>query len=235
MKFRFHLIVLLMSAVAQMAVAQNSAPVRLIKGSVLDTSGAVIPGADVAVTTKDGRTIAQGVTDSAGNFSFSDLPAGSYVVDVTKQGFREIRQEAKVGSITHQQLRVVLPVATVTQEVTVGASDSGAALSTEISQNQSSNSIDRDALDRIPVFDQDYITTMSRFLDADATGTNGVTLVVNGVEANGPGVTAECEDQSESIYGVVLEARPGADRDHNQGGNAAISRFGKFPLSRCVV
>src|ERR1039458_5431589 len=45
------------------------------------------------------------------------------------------------------------------------------------------------ALDRIPVFDQDYITTMSRFLDDNATGTNGVTLVVNGIEANGPGVT----------------------------------------------
>jgi len=28
--------------------------------------------------------------------------------------------------------------------------------------------------------DQDYITTMLRFLDADSTGTNGVTLVVNG-------------------------------------------------------
>src|SRR5258708_4430931 len=30
---------------------------------------------------------------------------------------------------------------------------------------------------------------MSRFLDDNATGTNGVTLVVNGIEANGPGVT----------------------------------------------
>jgi len=31
---------------------------------------------------------------------------------------------------------------------------------------------------------------MSRFLDDNATGTNGVTLVVNGIEANGPGVTS---------------------------------------------
>jgi hypothetical protein len=30
---------------------------------------------------------------------------------------------------------------------------------------------------------------MSRFLDDKATGTNGVTLIVNGIEANGPGVT----------------------------------------------
>jgi len=62
-------------------------------------------------------------------------------------------------------------------------------VSTETSENQNNNAIDRDALDRVPVFDQDYITTMSRFLDDSATGTNGITLVVNGIEANGPGVT----------------------------------------------
>jgi hypothetical protein len=214
MKFRFQLIVLLMSAVAQMAVAQNSAVVRSIKGSVADPSGAVIPGAEVVVITRDGRTIAHGMTDNAGNFSFANLPAGTYLVDVTRQGFREIRQEAKVGSGSHQQLRVVLPVASVTEEVTVGASDNAAAVSTEISQNQSSNSIDRDALDRIPVFDQDYITTMSRFLDADATGSNGVTLVVNGVEANGPGVTASAVQSvkiNQNPY-TALYSRPGRAR-----------------------
>ncbi len=84
----------------------------------------------------------------------------------------------------------------------MGASDSSARVSTGISQNQSSNSIDRDALDRLPVFDQDYLTTMSRFLDADATGTNGVTLVVNGVEANGPGVTAS------AIQSVKINQNP---------------------------
>jgi hypothetical protein len=42
--------------------------------------------------------------------------------------------------------------------------------------------LDRSALDRVPVFDQDYISTISRFLDNTGTGTNGVTLIVNGVE-----------------------------------------------------
>ena len=44
-------------------------------------------------------------------------------------------------------------------------------------------------LDRVPVFDQDYITALSRFLSDDTIGTNGVSLVVNGIEANGPGVS----------------------------------------------
>jgi hypothetical protein len=181
---------------------------------VQDSSGAVIAGAQVTLAGPDGKTVAQGTTDNSGNFFFAGISTGSYTVDVTKDGFRETRQQAKVGSEARPQIRIVLPVATVTQEVTVGASDNAAQVSTEISQNQSSNSIDRDALDRLPVFDQDYITTMSRFLDADATGANGVTLVVNGVEANGPGVTASAIQSvkiNQNPY-TALYSRPGRAR-----------------------
>src|SRR5215469_1819576 len=202
MTSRFHLIVLLVSILAQMASAQSSAPTRTIRGSVLDPSGAVIPGAQVTVTTQDGKAIAQGTTDNAGNFSFNALPAGTYVIDVTKQGFREVKQQTKIGSGAQTQIRIVMRVAAVAEETTVTASDTTALVSTEIALNQSANSVDRDALDRIPLFDQDYLTTMSRFLDADSTGTNGVTLVVNGVEANGPGVTAS------AIQSVKINQNP---------------------------
>src|SRR4029077_21230503 len=83
----------------------------------------------------------------------------------------------------------VMQISVDTENVTVATGINVPLVSTEASENQNTNAIDRDALDRVPVFDQDYITTMSRFLDDNATGTNGVTLVVNGIEANGPGVT----------------------------------------------
>ncbi len=63
------------------------------------------------------------------------------------------------------------------ETVTVATGINGPARSApKPPRNQNANAIDRDALDRVPVFDQDYITTMSRFLDDNATGTNGVTL-----------------------------------------------------------
>ncbi|HYK38331.1 carboxypeptidase-like regulatory domain-containing protein, partial [Alloacidobacterium sp.] len=197
-----------------------------------DTSGAVIPGAQVAVTNQDGKAITQGLTDNAGNFSFNGLPTGSYTVDVTKDGFREIKQQTKTSSEVHPQIRIVLPVATVTQELIVGPSDNAAQVSTEIPQNQTSNAIDRDALDRLPVFDQDYITTMSRFLDPDATGTNGVTLVVNGVEANGPGVTASAIQSvriNQNPY-TALYSRPGRARIEitTKGGTPQFHGSGNF-------
>jgi hypothetical protein len=129
------------------------------------------------------------LSDGSGTFQFKNVPPGPYVIDVQQAGFRETKVKALVGGTNRTPLRIVLPAAGVEKQVTVGASDASAQISTEIGQNQNGNSLDRDALDRLPVFDQDYITTLSRFLDSDATGTNGVTLVVNGVEANGPGVT----------------------------------------------
>jgi hypothetical protein len=93
-------------------------------------------------------------------------------------------------------------------------SDTSVQVSTAIGQNQSGNTIDANALDRLPVFDQDYITTMSRFLDPDSSGTNGTSLVVNGVEANGPGVTASAIQSvkiNQNPY-TALYSRPGRAR-----------------------
>ena len=110
-------------------------------------------------------------------------------------------------------LRVVMPIAVENQTVNVRA-EGAPPVSTEIAENQNANTIDRNALDRVPVFDQDYITTMSRFLDDSATGTNGVSLVVNGIESNGPGVTASAVQEvkiNQNPYSARF-ARPGRAR-----------------------
>jgi hypothetical protein len=55
---------------------------------------------------------------------------------------------------------------------------------------------------------------MSRFLDDNATGTNGVTPVVNGIEANGPGVTPSAVEEvriNNSPYSARF-SRPGRAR-----------------------
>jgi hypothetical protein len=185
-----------------------------LAGNVQDPSGAAIAGAQVELDRPDGSQLAHMLSDGPGTFEFKNVPPGSYVIDVQQAGFRETKVKALVGGTNRTPLRIVLPVAGVEEQVTVGASDASAQISTEIGQNQNSNSLDRDALDRLPVFDQDYITTLSRFLDADATGSNGVTLVVNGVEANGPGVTSSAVQSvkiNQNPYSALF-SRPGRAR-----------------------
>jgi hypothetical protein len=121
MKQYFCWIFLFMSLIA--SAAEPGAPAadtRGLRGTVQDTSGAVIPGAQVTVTTQDGKAAAQGSTDNTGSFHFADLSAGSYSVDVVKDGFREIRQSVKIGATARAPLRIVLPVAAVAENITFG-------------------------------------------------------------------------------------------------------------------
>lgn len=225
MRIRLHSVFLLLYAVVAMAEGPGSA--RTIKVTVQDSSGAVIPGAQVVVADPGGKTLVRGVTDNVGTFSFTGVPAGAYLIDATRDGFRETRQ-----SIEGNSIRIVMPIATVNENVTVVGSDMSTQISTDISQNQSGNTVDSNALDRLPVFDQDYITTMSRFLDADSTGTNGTTLVVNGVEANGPGVTASAIQSvkiNQNPY-TALYSRPGRARIEitTKGGTPELHGSGNF-------
>jgi len=168
---------------------QTHSSSRAISGTVLDPSGAAVAKAQVSLIGPDAKPQAQVTTDNTGSFSFADVAPGKYTLEISAEAFRPTTVSATVGGRRPASLRVTLPILIRTETVTVASGVSVPLVSTESSENQNANTIDRNALDRVPVFDQDYITTMSRFLDDNATGTNGVTLVVNGIEANGPGVT----------------------------------------------
>ena len=167
----------------------QGAAARDISGTLLDPSGAAIAQAQVSLLDSTEKPIAQFTTDNSGAFRFDHVAPGNYTLDFRAEGFRETRSAVNVTGKRSVPMRVTMQIAVLSETVTVATGDSAPLVSTENSENQNANTIDRNALDRVPVFDQDYITTMSRFLDDNATGTNGVTLVVNGIEANGPGVT----------------------------------------------
>jgi hypothetical protein len=174
---------------AQSPSEEQSAYFQAITGMLLDPSGAAIANAQVSLLASGDKPLAQVTTDKSGAFHFDHLAPGNYTLAFHAEGFRDARIDTSLSPKRQTPIRVILQIAVPNETVTVATGVSAPLVSTESSENQNTNSIDRDALDRIPVFDQDYITTMSRFLDDNATGTNGVTLVVNGIEANGPGVT----------------------------------------------
>jgi hypothetical protein len=161
-----------------------------LSGIVLDPSGAAIPGAAVVLRANGGSAPTETKTDSSGSFHFDRVLSGKYEIEVRADGFRDAHLQSIVSGRRTPPLRIVLQILVQAENVTVATGENVPLISTDIQGNQNTNAIDRNALDRMPVFDQDYITAMSRFLDDNAIGTNGVSLVVNGIEANGPGVTA---------------------------------------------
>ena len=193
--------------------AQN-AGLRTISGIVLDPSGAAIAGADVILFSGDGKELSRITSDQDGSFQFEKLAAGAYKIQAQAAGFRDTIVELKLGSRTASPLRVVLPIAEQNEVVNVAGSDVSLVVTTDVSENQNANSLDRSALDRVPVFDRDYISMLSRFLDDSTIGTNGVSLIVNGIEANGPGVTPSAVQEvriNQNPYSARF-ARPGRAR-----------------------
>src|ERR1051325_11209127 len=59
-----------------------------IHGRVTDTSGAVLPGATVAMTQTATGLMRSVVTDSSGAYLISNLPTGPYRLEISLQGFR---------------------------------------------------------------------------------------------------------------------------------------------------
>jgi len=59
-----------------------------LSGAVTDASGAVIAGANVTLQDENGATVAQTMSDSSGNYSFSSLSPGAYRVQTQRPGFK---------------------------------------------------------------------------------------------------------------------------------------------------
>lgn len=190
-------------------------PVHSIAGTVLDPSAASVVGAEVTLQSTRGTAVQPTVTtDTTGSFTFDNLPPGKYRLHVHAPGFKDLFVEAPLGGRPHPPLRITLAISAISETVSVTADDSLPQTSTDPSENLNANNVSRDALDRVPVFDQDYITLLSRFLSDDALATSGVSLVVNGVEANGPGVSPSAVQEvkiNQNPYSARF-ARPGRAR-----------------------
>jgi len=158
-----------------------------VTGMIQDPTKAGIPGANVTLKPADGSAKQSRSADATGSFRFERVPPGNYEILAQHEGFKLAISRIKVGSRAPAPVTIVLQLAAISQEVTV--SGEVTQVSIDPAENQSAVSITAQMLDNLPLFDQDYITTISRFLDQGDVATGGVTLVVDGVEANGTGVS----------------------------------------------
>jgi outer membrane receptor protein involved in Fe transport len=169
---------------------------QAISGTVVDQTGAVLPNASVELRGAAGRPPQNATTDEAGTFRFPSVAAGRYEVQATFEGFEPATVRVTVGnrsSASPAPLRITLPLARFKQEVRVG--NSAAEVNAASAANLDSSIVDQNTLENLPVFNQDVLATMSRFLDASAIGTNGATLIVNGIEMNALNVPASAIQQ----------------------------------------
>jgi hypothetical protein len=175
------LLLVLISGV-RLGHAQGRTASVTVTGVVVDPTGAVLPNAQVDLRNGAGETLQSVSADGSGSFRFPAVSAGRYELRVTFEGFEPTTVHLTVGNRAPAPVRVTMPLAGVRQEVTVGNAPSEVKI--DAASNLDSTIVDQKALENLPMFNQDIVGTVSRFLDASAIGTNGATLIVNGVEVN---------------------------------------------------
>ncbi len=111
----------------------------LLRGTVKDSSGAVIPGVTVTMTNVATGVSEKRPTDQAGRFLFADLKAATYTASVGATGFKTLIQENILLRVGQQSdLDFKLEVGEISQRVEVTAESPllntvSGALGTEVS------------------------------------------------------------------------------------------------------
>src|SRR5579883_1190208 len=142
---RFTLFFVALLSLMTPAFAQN---LGAIAGVVKDQSGAVVPGADVEITSPamiEGRRSTK--TGGNGEYRFVDLRPGMYTVVVKQQGFETLKQEnVNVGASFTVTVNAQLTLGQAAQEVTVDA----APPMVDVQNSLAEKEMDRATLDTIP-------------------------------------------------------------------------------------
>ena len=113
---------LLFLAFSPSALAQFAAAVQ---GTVVDTSGATVPGAQVTLTNQATGVSQIATTSAEGFYKFASLPPGSYTVKVEAKGFEaQTISDVDVSAELVRGLDVQLKLGSVSQSVEVNASQS---------------------------------------------------------------------------------------------------------------
>ena len=225
--------------IANPAVAQSHAPANPpgaaqngaastggIRGQVADPSGAVIPGATVVVMTTSGKVAGKTTSDADGAFSIHGLPAGTYSVTATAQGFAAFRAPNIV--VSAGQMKTVNPalaIAVEQQQVEVQAENT--TIGTNPDANANAVIIKGQDLDALSD-DPDELQNELQALAGPSAGPNGGEVYIDGftggqlppkssireIRVNQNPFSAEYDRLG---YGrIEIFTKPGTDKLHGQ-------------------
>jgi hypothetical protein len=144
-------------------------------GTVEDPTGAVIPAAQVAITNVDTKAGKETVTNSLGQFSFSFVPPGNYVIVVTVAGFKRYEQSGLVV-VAGQQASTVVKMELGTTQETVTVSAAPPLLATSPQENQTHTATE---VEELPLAARDYTSLLTVANGVNLQGQNGTIYINN--------------------------------------------------------
>jgi outer membrane receptor protein involved in Fe transport len=157
-----------------------------ISGLVTDPSGAAIPGAQVKSANEQTGLTRTTTSNSAGQYTFSFLPLGSYSVTANAKGFKsEARTGLAVSAGQILTLDVSLQVGEMTQTVTVSTAPPLLNYSSPEQQSTLSSS----TVHQLPLAKQDWSSLLSTTVNGVQNSGNSVTM--NGLPPGAMNLTVD--------------------------------------------
>src|SRR4051794_38784926 len=139
-----------------------------IGGTVTDSSGGVVPGAEIKVTGTENGLARSATTNDLGAYSVTELPGGTYSVAVTKTGYKGANLKGVQVTVgTSQRVDAKLAAGETTEVVTVNAD----VPLVESSTNTMGGTIEALHLQEIPINGRDYTKVL--VMTPGATGDGG--------------------------------------------------------------
>lgn len=195
---------------APLARAQN-ANTGEIKGSVMDPSGAVVPGAAVSIKNVQTGVVTETTTNQSGLYDVPFLAPGNYTITFSKEGFRNVVREGIALQIETLEVSASLQVGASAQEIVVSA---GAAL-VETETSDQHVDISTSTVDTAPIVGTDWRAELTQLIpgvnNGGGTGqASGQSIGVNGTQsynvnflADGSAATAPRDFNSSNYYPPV--------------------------------
>ncbi len=107
-----------------MPCASYSQDTGYISGTVIDKSGAAVPGANVILTNTAGSITRSTTTNSDGVYVIAGVPGDTYNLSVTAKGFQKYTaQKIKLDVAEKARVDVTLTVGTMSEEIIVTGED----------------------------------------------------------------------------------------------------------------
>ncbi|MGA2754781.1 MAG: carboxypeptidase regulatory-like domain-containing protein [Terracidiphilus sp.] len=150
-----------------------------LHGHILDQTGALIPGAQVTVTTAAGKNVGNATADAAGGYQVRGLGAGSYVIEASFSGFAPfVSAPIPLNAGQTKNIDIKMAIEAAQQQVVV--TDEGApAVSTEAGSNASSLVLKGSDLDALSD-DPDELSSELTALAGPSAGPNGGQIYIDG-------------------------------------------------------
>src|SRR5246500_4061692 len=169
-----------------MAYGQSVGNSGSVNGTVVDSTGAVVPKARVEIQNPVSGFDRSALTDTSGRFEFTNIPFNPYHLTVTADGFASYVQDVEPRSSVPVTVSVKLQIAGSTTSVTVEA-EGGDLLENDPAFH---TDVDRNLFDKVPLE------------NASSSVSSLVTLVTPGIAADSNGLFHGLGDHAENSFSV---------------------------------